>query len=200
MTACKRTVTAVRRSLKHLQFNSFTIMAKIIYEIRQNENAKMTGSYGKYYAYSKSIETINTRGMANHIAGHGSIYTTDVVFGMLEKFRSCLIEMLLDSKRVKIDGLGTFFTTIENSIGSNKKKDYSVQKNVKALHIRFLPEQEQEMNISSREFLKKAQFINIETLLKGAENSENSSDNGSEGDNNGGNNGGSGSDPIEDRP
>lgn len=171
-------------------------MAKIIYEIRQNENAKMTGSYGKYYAYSKSIETINTRGMANHIAGHGSIYTTDVVFGMLEKFRSCLIEMLLDSKRVKIDGLGTFFTTIENSIGSNKKKDYSVQKNVKALHIRFLPEQEQEMNISSREFLKKAQFINIETLIKGAENSENSSDNGSEGDNNGG----SGSDPIEDRP
>ena len=39
--------------------------------------------------------------------------------------------------------------------------------NLKALHIRFLPEQEQEMNISSREFFKKAEFINIDTLKGG---------------------------------
>ncbi|SHL19193.1 hypothetical protein, partial [Xylanibacter ruminicola] len=102
------------------------------------------------------------------ISEHGSVYTSDVVFGVLEKFRSCLVEMLLESKRVKIEGLGTFFTTLENQEGgAQKKEDFTVQKNLKALHIRFMPEGEQEMNISSREFIKKAEFVNVDTLTGG---------------------------------
>ena len=139
-------------------------MAKIFYELRQNKNEK-SKIFGKWFAHSKTVETLNTRKLSQHISEHGSIYTPDVVFGVLEKFRSCLVEMLLESKRVKIDGLGTFFTTIENEAGGAQKKDeFNVNKNLKALHIRFMPEGEQIMNISSREFLKKAEFINIETL------------------------------------
>ena len=142
-------------------------MAKIFYELRQNKN-NLSKIFGKWFAHSKTIETLNTRKMAQHISEHGSIYTPDVVYGVLEKFRSCLIEMLLDSKRVKIDGLGTFFTTIENEKGGAiSEEKFSVNTNLKALHIRFLPEQEQEMNISSREFFKKAEFINIDTLKGG---------------------------------
>ena len=86
---------------------------------------------------------------------------------MLEKFRSCLVEMLLESKKVKIEGLGTFYCTLENQKnGALKKEDFNVNKHLKALHIRFLPEQTTEENISSREFLKKAEFINIEQLLQ----------------------------------
>ena len=86
----------------------------------------------------------------------------------MEKFRSCLVEMLLESKKVKIDGLGIFYCTIENALGgAESPAKFNVQKNLAALHIRFLPEQKQEMNISSREFIKKAEFINIATLLKG---------------------------------
>ena len=91
-------------------------MAKIFYELRQNKN-NLSKIFGKWFAHSKTVETLNTRKLAQHISEHGSIYTPDVVYGVLEKFRSCLIEMLLDSKRVKIDGLGTFFTTIENENG-----------------------------------------------------------------------------------
>ena len=139
-------------------------MAKIIYELRQNKNNK-SQVFGRWFAHSKSIETLNTRKLAKHISEHGSVYTQDVVFGVLEKFRSCLVEMLLESKRVKIDGLGTFFTTLENEPGGAlKKEEFNVGKNLKALHIRFMPEQEQEMNISSREFLKKAEFVNAETF------------------------------------
>ena len=91
-----------------------------------------------------------------------------MVYGVLEKFRSCLLEMLLESKKVKIEGLGTFYCTVENTKGgAAKKEDFNVNKHLKALHIRFLPEQEAEQNISSREFLKKAEFINIEQWLKG---------------------------------
>jgi predicted histone-like DNA-binding protein len=142
-------------------------MAKILYEVKQNK-ADKSKAFGKWFGYVKSLETLNTRRLAKHISEHGSVYTQDVVFGVLEKFRACLIEMLLDSKKVKIDGLGTFYCTIENQKGGADQKDkFNVNTHLKALHIRFMPEQEQEMNISSREFLKQAEFINVESLLKG---------------------------------
>ena len=164
-------------------------MAKILYEVKQNTNSA-SSAFGKWFANIKNLETLNTRRLANHISEHGSIYTPDVVFGVLEKFRSCLIEMLLESKKVKIDGLGTFYCTLENQKnGAVKKEDFNVGKHLKALHIRFLPEQAAEENISSREFLKKAEFINIESLVKGEETSPGTSPGPSQG---GGDSGGGG--------
>ena len=165
-------------------------MAKILYEVKKNQNTK-SSAYGKWFAQIKTLETLNTRKLANHISEHGSIYTPDVVYGVLEKFRSCLLEMLLESKKVKIEGLGTFYCTLENTKGgAQKKEDFNVNKHLRALHIRFLPEQEQEQNISSREFLKKAEFINIEQWLKSQETDSNTgsgttTDSGSGSDNTG---------------
>ena len=166
-------------------------MAKIFYLLKQNK-AQGSKIYGKWFAHGKTIETLNTRKMATHIAEHGSIYTPDVVFGVLEKFRSCLLEMLLNSKRVKIDGLGIFYTTLENEKGgADQKDDFSPTKNLKALHIRFLPDQEAETNISSREFIKKAEFVNVDSMKSGEKNT--GSCNGSDsGGGNGGNGGGGG--------
>ena len=186
-------------------------MAKILYEVKQNL-ADGSKAFGKWFARVKALETLNTRKLANHISEHGSIYTPDVVYGVLEKFRSCMLEMLLNSKKVKIEGLGTFYTTLENEKGGAlKKEDYSVNKHMKALHIRFLPEQTTEENISSREFLKKAEFINIESLQSsesestgsGGQNGSSSSGSGTNGGstNQGGNTGGNGGgddSPIDD--
>ena len=186
-------------------------MAKILYEVKQNQN-EHNAAFGKWYAQIKSLETLNTRKLANHISEHGSIYTPDVVYGVLEKFRSCLLEMLLDSKKVKIEGLGTFYCTLENQKnGALKKEDFNVNSHLKALHIRFLPEQTTEENISSREFLKKAEFINVEQLLKanvtaggsnapsgggstGGSTGGGTNTGGSTGGNTGGDNGGNGDD------
>ena len=167
-------------------------MAKILYEVKQNKNS-FSVAFGKWYAQIKNLETLNTRKLAQHISEHGSIYTPDVVYGVLEKFRSCLIEMLLNSKKVKIEGLGTFYCTLENQKnGALKKEDFNVNKHLKALHIRFLPEQTTEENISSRQFLKQAEFINIDSLLKKEEETENGGDStGGDSENGGNTNGGS---------
>ena len=166
-------------------------MAKILYEVKKNQNS-YSAAFGKWYAQIKSLETLNTRKLANHISEHGSIYTPDVVYGVLEKFRSCLVEMLLESKKVKIEGLGTFYCTLENQKnGALKKEDFNVNKHLKALHIRFLPEQTTEENISSREFLKKAEFINIEQLLKGDENGNGGNSTGGDSETGGSTNSGS---------
>ena len=147
-------------------------MAKIIYEVYQNQN-EHNAAYGKWYGRVKYLESMNTRKLSNHIAEHGSIYTPDVVYGVMEKFRSCLVEMLLESKRVKIEGLGTFYCTIECAKGGAATKDkFNVNKDVKGLHIRFLPEQTTEENISSRQFLKQAEFVNIDSLKPDPEEEE----------------------------
>ena len=161
-------------------------MAKIFYLLKQNKNTA-SKIYGKWFAQAKSVETMNTRKLANHIAEHGSIYTPDVVFGVLEKFRSCMLEMLLNSRRVKIDGLGTFYCTIENQKGgAATKQEFSPNSNLKALHIRFIPDQEAETNISSREFIKKAEFVNAEAFADALKDDKPST---------GGNSGNGGSNP-----
>ena len=175
-------------------------MAKIIYEVYQNQN-EHSSAFGKWYGRVKYLESLNTRKLANHISEHGSIYTPDVVYGVLEKFRSCLLEMLLNSKKVKIEGLGTFYTTLECKKGGALTKDkFNISSNIDGLHIRFLPEQEQEQNISSRQFLKQAEFINVDSLLKKDDEAEggnpssgsggNTGGSGSNGDSTGGNTGG----------
>ena len=115
--------------------------------------------------------------------------------------------MLLESKKVKIDGLGIFYCTIENEKGGAVSQDkFSVGSNLKALHIRFLPEQEQEMNISSREFIKKAEFVNVASLQAGTtetpssgNQSGNQSSGSGSGTSSGGNTGGGGN-PDDDEP
>ena len=71
------------------------------------------------------------------------------------------------------------------------KDKFNINSNIEGLHIRFLPEQEQEQNISSRQFLKQAEFINMDSLLK--KEDENGGSGGSQSGEQGGNlNGGSG--------
>ena len=149
-------------------------MSKILYEVYKNDiKDSESVMYGKWYARLKSIETMSMSKLAKHIAGHGSVFTEDVVEGVRKKFKTCLLEMLLESKKVKISGLGTFYLTAEcQKGGSNKEEDFNVNQHLKALHIRFLPDQTAEDNLSSREFIKKAEFVNVKTLLSGKDDEE----------------------------
>ena len=149
-------------------------MSKILYEVYKNDiKDSESVMYGKWYARLKSIETLTMTKIARHIAEHGSVFTEDVVEGVLKKFKNCLIEMLLDSKKVKIAGLGTFYLTCEcTKGGADKEADFNVNQHLEALHIRFLPDQAAEDNISSREFIKKAEFVNIKALMSGKDDDE----------------------------
>ena len=59
-------------------------MARVIYQKYQNKNRDNAG-FGKWYGRVKTIETLNTRKLAQHIAEHGSVFTSDVVLGVMEK-------------------------------------------------------------------------------------------------------------------
>ena len=164
-------------------------MSKILYEVYKNDiKDSESVMYGKWYARLKSTETMSLTKMAKHISEHGSVFTEDVVEGVMKKFKTCLLEMLLESKKVKIAGLGTFYLTCEcQKGGADKAADFSVNQHLKALHIRFLPDQAEEDNLSSREFIKKAEFVNIKHLMSQANNEEDP-ENGSTESGNGGSN------------
>ena len=156
-------------------------MSKILYEVYQNDiKDSESVMYGKWYARLKSIETLSIEKLAKHISEHGSVFTADVVEGVMKKFKTCLIEMLLESKKVKIAGLGTFYLTAEcTKGGAEKEEDFNVNQHLAALHIRFLPDQAAEDNLSSREFIKKAEFVNVKSLISsGKEESEGSQEGG----------------------
>ena len=144
-------------------------MSKILYEVYQNDiKDSESVMYGKWYARLKSIETMSIEKLAKHISEHGSVFTADVVEGVMKKFKTCLLEMLLESKKVKVAGLGTFYLTCEcTKGGAEKESEFNVNQHLQALHIRFLPDQTAEDNLSSREFIKKAEFVNIKSLLSG---------------------------------
>ena len=169
-------------------------MSKIIYEVYKNDiKDSESVMYGKWYARLKSIETLSMTKLAKHISGHGSVFTEDVVEGVMKKFKTCLLEMLLESKKVKVAGLGTFYLTCEcQKGGADKEEDFNVNQHLKALHIRFLPDQTEEDNLSSREFIKKAEFVNVKSLMsdKDEGSTSNAPSNTGGGTNTGGNNSG----------
>ena len=178
-------------------------MAKIIYDIYRNVKSGSI-SEGRYFGRILQTETLNTAKLARHIAEHGSPYTQDVVEGVLRKAESCILELILDSKKIKIDGLGTFYITGENQKhGTISIAKFNPKTSFKGLHIRFLPDQATEANLSSRSVLNQASFIWAEDLKRekaeerpegeNQNQNENQGGSGSSGSGNSGNSGNSGS-------
>ena len=93
-------------------------MSKIIYDVYKSTNTS-SSAYGKFFGRIVHTETLNTRKLAKHISEHGSVYDQDVVEGVLTKAEACIVEMLLESKKVKLEGLGTFYLMGENKRGKD---------------------------------------------------------------------------------
>ena len=167
-------------------------MSKIIYDVYQNKNEN-NAAYGKYFGRIVHTETLNTRKLAKHISEHGSVYTQDVVEGVLTKAESCILEMLLESKKVKLEGLGTFYLMAENKKGGAVSIDkFNPKGTFSGLHIRFLPDLSGEAQLNSKDMLQKATFMWAEDLKR--ESAEARPTPPSNGDDNGGsqNEGGNG--------
>ena len=141
-------------------------MSKIIYDIYQNNN-DASKVFGKYFGRVVHTETLNTRKLARHIAEHGSVYTLDVVEGVLTKAEACIVEMLLESKKVKLEGLGTFYLMAENKKGGVVSIDkFNPKTSFNGLHIRFLPDASGEAQLNSKDILAKATFMWAEDLKR----------------------------------
>ena len=116
-------------------------------EIKKVERKVTVGKKGEQRqqvkkTYGKIIYrgTMRLTDMAEHIMKHGSIYTEDVVIGVITKLKSCMQEMLADGYKVKLDGIVTLYPVL-TSKGVADAKDFSASENVTRLGIAFLADQ-----------------------------------------------------------
>jgi predicted histone-like DNA-binding protein len=112
-------------------------VAKTVTTGKQGETRqKVKKTYGKIIYRG----TLSLNDMAEHIMKHGTVYTEDVVIGVITKLKSCMQELLSDGYKVKLDGIGTLYPTL-TSEGVADAKDFSAQDNVTRLGISFLADQ-----------------------------------------------------------
>ena len=116
-------------------------------EIKKVERKVIVGKKGEQRqqvqkTYGKIIYrgTLSLADMAEHIMKHGSVYTEDVVIGVITKLKTCMQEMLADGYKVKLDGIGTLYPVL-SSKGVDNAKDFSANEAVTRLGISFLADQ-----------------------------------------------------------
>jgi predicted histone-like DNA-binding protein len=141
-------------------------MAKIYYRTYKNQNKK-SNAYGKIYARLISQATLGTDDICRHIQKHGTIYTSDVVKGVVEKFINCFEELLLEGYKLKLDGLGTFYLA-GRCEGAELEKDFDAS-NFKSVMVRFLADQSKKSEYTSRLMKNKASLASIKTLTEAGE-------------------------------
>ena len=133
-------------------------MARLTIKKYKNNNSKNNG-YGKTYGRLVHQDTMNTSDLCRHMMKHGTIFTSDVVKGVVEKFINCFEELLMEGNKIKLDGLGTFYLTATTE-GVDDETKFSAN-NVKAIHVRFLPDQSKESEYATRMLTSKAKFRSL---------------------------------------
>ena len=108
----------------------------ILYIVRKNNNLN-SSSYGMYYAYPVIEETVTLEGLAEHMSNHNTPYSKGAIKGMLADMVSCIKELLLEGKNVKIADLAIFSLGIKNvKGGAESAEDFSVSKHIQGVKFR----------------------------------------------------------------
>ena len=107
-------------------------------------------------------DTLNTNDLCRHIAKHGTIFTSDVVKGVVEKFVNCFEELLLEGYKVKLDGLGTFYMSLTTH-GADTAEEFTAN-NIKSVRVRFLADQSKQSEYTAKMMTQKATFRTLNDL------------------------------------
>lgn len=119
--------------------------------LEQNQNAEST-AFGKWYGVTYSPQkTLGLRGLIERIAFEQSVYSRDIIEGVVNRLTKVMSELIMSGESVKWDGLGTFQPRIE-SIGVLTPDLFDPTQHIKGVHIRFIPENKKGEQLSSRKF------------------------------------------------
>lgn len=169
----------------------------VLVKVTQNKNDK-TAAFGKWYGRVVSTKTMSYQELCKHMSEHNSVYGEDVCLGVANKLQNCMLEQLLEGKKVQFGELGTFYLSVK-STGADKEEDFNLGANIQGLYLCFSPSRTDVNNLSSKMLKKKASFMNVKDLVESkAKATGGTTNSGSTGGNNtGGNTGGdTGGNPV----
>ena len=96
-------------------------------------------NYGAYFYEVEPKEPLSLKGFARHLAEHGKLATYEMLVLVLQNIVDCTKELIAQGQPVKLDGLGTFYPSIE-STGSATVLGYDPLTNISGVHMNFRPE------------------------------------------------------------
>ena len=108
----------------------------ILIKLVKNKNKTIKEAYGKYYARPVVTETIGIDELAEHMASHNTPFSKGAIKGLLTDMVSCVKELVLQNKAVKIDNLAIFSIGIKNKVGAKSEKEFSIAKNIEGYKLR----------------------------------------------------------------
>ena len=136
----------------------------VLVKVTQNNNEK-TAAYGKWYGRVVNTKTMSYQEPCKHMSEHNSVYGEDVCLGVANKLQNCMLEQLLEGKKVQFGELGTFYLSVKSS-GTLKESDYNLGANIQGLYLCFAPSRTDVNNLSSKMLKKKASFMNVKDLVE----------------------------------
>ena len=109
----------------------------VYYRLHQDQSVG-TKKSGKWYARMVPMATIDTRKLAEIIQRNCTVKKSDVL-AVLDELVETMRDQLQDSKRVKLDGFGSFKIGL-NSKGARTARSFTVADHIEGMHIVFSPE------------------------------------------------------------
>ena len=139
-------------------------------KLRKNENQQNAG-YGRYYLEVARKPTLSLKGFAQHMTDHGSIYSRDVIEGVLKKITQCLPELIAQGIPVQLEPLGTFSPSLKNkkdglTLAQLKSGKWDINEQVEGVHFNFLPYSVSDENLTSRKFKEEWCTLELTDVIK----------------------------------
>ena len=109
----------------------------VFYRLHQDQSVGTKRS-GKWYARMVPTGMINTRQLAEIMQRNCTVKKADIL-AVLDELVETMRDQMQDSKRVKLDGFGSFKIGVSCK-GARSAKAFTVTDNIKGLHVVFTPE------------------------------------------------------------
>ena len=135
----------------------------VLYKTYQNTNVS-SPAYGKHYGKVVTTKTMTYAELCKHMSEHNSVYGEDVCSGVAIKLTNCILEQLLEGKKVQFGDLGTFYLATKTT-GAASEAEFTVGQNIKGLYLRFAPSRQDINDLTSKTLKKRATFMNVKDLI-----------------------------------
>ena len=123
----------------------------------------------KAYARAQAKEVMAFRQFVDHIADHGG-HKRGQVKGVLSDMCSCLVEQLLEGKKILLDEFGDFWITLTSN--GAESLDTFTSKNITGVNIVFTPGEDFQNLINRAEFNLVASRVAQSATLKAEKKGE----------------------------
>ena len=109
----------------------------VFYRLHQDKS-KNTARSGKWYARAVATSVVDTRKLAEIMQRNCTVKKSDIL-AVLDELVETMRDQMQDSKRVKLDGFGSFKIGICSN-GAATAKEFTSAGNIKGMHVVFTPE------------------------------------------------------------